>query len=485
MINGTLELDARLFAALASVPADAWERWFGLGVDPAGARLTQTLVAAFAIPASTGHAAICVFECGHGTATPTLRQAALRRWAGPPPPGAQVLHEERAGNDQVLWTLASAWADAPLRTWLREALSAGASLRADEWEWQATPERPAVSRSTDGSSEQSDGWRHDVVRFPPGAMAVVYRTLTNGAQQELDLLRHLERVPGRRVAPTMLGSAIIRSPDGQTSASAILEDVDPDASSVRSIVVEHLRRWLGGDPTRHAAALDDMRAVGLIARELHAALGRPFDNGVLLGAQAATVGDVEVWVARAWRALTAATLALRTASVADAGRLSPALDLLPGKLERFAEVAKSAPGLTQRTHGELRLGTIMQSPARQLTVVGFDGDPLLPETDRLAPHSPWRDVARLLLSIADAAAEAARLAGGDASAVERAWDWEREARKACLEGYGTGGGEMHALRAIFEVDFAAQSLLDAVSHGKPDDMAVASHTLQRLSRTIV
>ena len=251
MIDGTLELDARLFAALASVPAEAWERWFGVREGPAGAPATHTLVATFAIPASAGHAAICVFESGRGTPNATLRQAALRRWAGPPPSGTQVLHQERDAHDRVLWTLGSAWADAALRSWLREALSAGASLRADEWEWLATPERPAVSRTTDGSSHQLDGWRHDVVRFPPGAMAVVYRSMTSGAQQELDLLRHLERVPGRRLAPTVLGSAIVRAPDGHVSASAILEDVDPDASTVRSIVVEHVRRGLDGDSTRH------------------------------------------------------------------------------------------------------------------------------------------------------------------------------------------------------------------------------------------
>ena len=228
-----------------------------------------------------------------------------------------------------------------------------------------------------------------------------------------------------------------------------------------------------------------MRAVGLITRELHAALGRPFDNGVLLGAQTATVDDVARWVARAWRALSAATLALRAAPTCDSSLRSSALDLLPGKLQQFAEVAKGSPGLTHRTHGALRLGTILQSPTRQLTVVEFDGDPWLPEPDRLAPQSPWRDVARLLLSIADAAAEAARLAGSDSSAVERAWNWEREARKACLEGYGSGGGALHALLAIFELDFAARCLLEAVSLGRPDDIAVASHTLQRLTRTIV
>jgi predicted trehalose synthase len=116
-------------------------------------------------------------------------------------------------------------------------------------------------------------------------------------------------------------------------------------------------------------------------------------------------------------------------------------------------------------------------------VVEFDGDALLPDSERLAPQSPWRDVARLLVSLAEAAAEAAGLAGGDEKAFEIAWLWEREARKAYLEGYGTGGGALHALLGIFEMEFASRHLLDALAGGSATE--VASHTLQRLTRTIV
>ena len=115
----------------------------------------------------------------------------------------------------------------------------------------------------------------------------------------------------------------------------------------------------------------------------------------------------------------------------------------------------------------------------------FDGDAALPDSERASPQSPWRDVARLLVSLAQAAAEAAHRAGGDPSAYDIAWLWEREARKACLEGYGPGSGALHALLAMFELEFASQLLLDAIAGADRSALVVASHTLQRLTRTIV
>lgn len=478
-------LDPNFLAALASVPAAAWIRWFGASAAPSATPTTpaHTLLAAFALPPALGHAAICVFETSVGPDQGALHQAALRRWAGPAPLDAEVLHTEHAADGTVLWTLSSAWADDDLRSWLREALSAGASIRADGWEWLATPERAAMSRNMVGASRQIPRRRHDIVLFAPGVVGIVYRPLTRAASPELDLLRHLERVPGARVAPVLLGSAIIRSPNGQRSASAALEDILPDAATVSSVLVSRLRRALDGDPSLQAVALDDVRAVGVITRELHAALGRPFDHGVVAGAIPATSGDVDVWVARARAALGNASLAYKRVISQHTG-LVAALQLLPGKLQQFAAAAESAPGLTHRTHGNLRLDTVLMSPPRSLSVVELDGDSSLSDHERLLPQSPWRDVARLLVSIAETAAAAACDAGGDEKALEIAWLWEREARKAYLEGYGSGGGALHALLAIFELEFASQLLLESlVSDGR--ESHVAAHTLQRLSRTIV
>lgn len=477
-------IDPHFLDAIAAVPTSAWTAWFHdvAPVVSPPVTIPPMLVTIFALPAGNGSAAICLFETAYGKAAPEIHQVALRQWTGSAPDGVRVLHRTLAADGTPLWTLASAWADPELRDWLREALTAGASLRSDGWEWLASPERPSAARGAGGPGRQLEGRRHDVILFEPGAVAIVYRRMTRGGQPELDLLRHLERVPGMRVAPTILGSAIVRSPDGVRSAGAVLEDIVPSAATARSVIVGRLHRALDGDPSLQAVALDDVRAVGVITRELHAALGRPFEQGVLAGAVPATVADVDVWAARSCAALDTAAAALR-ASSNPAATLTAALDALPAKLQQFAAAAAGAPGLIHRIHGNLGLDTVLMSPPRALSIVEFDGDALLPDTDRIAPQSPWRDVARMLVSLAAAAAQAAGLAGGDDKAFEIAWLWEREARKAYLEGYGSGGGALHALLAIFEMEFAARHLLDALAGGLTT--AVAAHTLERLTRTIV
>lgn len=482
-----IALDPTFLAALADVPARAWADWFGdlpSAPSPSPTTPAHTLVAAFPIPPARGHAAFCLFETNAGPAMGSLHQAALRRWAGPAPVGAFVLHEQRDADGSVVWSLASAWSDDVVRAWLREALSAGASIRAGEWEWVAAPERSVAHRSVTGESRQLGGRRHDVVLIGSSAVAIAYRQLTRGASPELDLLRHLERVPGVRVSPTLLGSAIIMSPKGERTASALLEDINAESSTVKTVVIHRLRRALEGDPSLQAVALDDVRAVGVATRELHAALGRPFDKGIIAGAIPAVARDVEVWVARAWAALGNATLACKRDTVHRPALLA-ALDILPGKLQQFGAAAERSPGLIHRIHGNLRLDNVLISPPRILSVVEFDGEAALPDGERLMPQSPWRDVARGLVSIAEAAARAALEVGGDDEALEIAWLWEREARKAYLEGYGTGGGALHALLAIFELEFASRLLLDGLGSRSDTDVLVASHTLGRLSRSIV
>ncbi len=489
MPERSLELEPGFLLSLASVPASAWDRWFG---EPSGSTVLprdsrRTLVAAFALPGSAGQAAICVFETRRPAGAGSLCQAALKRWPTDPPDSAPVLHAERDAGGHTQWALASAWADPDLRSWLCTALSAGASLRSADWEWLSTPERVSGSRDSDGTSAPLDGRRHDAILLPPDAVAVVYRQLTRGGQPELDLLRHLERVPGLRLAPAVLGSAIIRSPSGERSASAILEDLDTAATTMRSVLLGQLPPAFGGDTASMTASLDDVRAAGTITRELHASLGRPLGNrrdaGAVTGAVAATQADLETWVARAWSAMTRATIAYRSAFPGDDAPVASALGLLPGKLQSFADAAASAPGLLHRIHGNLRLDAILIARQRQLRIVDFDGDTRLGDAERLEPQSPLRDVAQMLMSIAEVASDAAQLADGEPGVAEQARLWAREARKAYLDGYGSGGGALHALIAIFDLELGAL-LLDGVLAGAGGSLAVASHTLQRLSRTV-
>jgi predicted trehalose synthase len=472
-------------SALLSVPASAWRGWFAgeAGEHPFDAPPRQ-LVATFGLPYARGEAALCLFEVTEGPDAGTLEQVALRRWIGAVPEAARLLYVASDATDRVLWAIGSAWVDDDARAWFREALSAGALLRSEGWEWHAVPERPAALRGSSGGSRVLQHRRHDVIIFEPGAVAVSYRRLTRGGQPELDLLRHLAGVPGVKLTSALLGSAIIRSPSGQKTASALLEELQLDAATAHDVVVSRLRRSLDADPSLQASALEDVRAAGVTLRELHGALGRS-DGTLLQAATSAAESDVEVWTARAWGCCTAAREALVTFQPADTALLDVVAQL-PARLQQFGAAAARAPGLLHRIHGDFRLLNVLMSPPRRMRVVELDGDPGLPDAERVAPQSPWRDVAQLRYSVATAAAAAAELAGGDAKAFEIAWLWEREARNAVLEGYGAGGGAaLHALLAIFELEFASRDLRLSLATGRQLGVTTAAHALHRLMRTVV
>jgi predicted trehalose synthase len=472
-------------SALLSVPASAWRGWFAAEPgETAHVDDARELVATFELPYSRGEAAICLFTLSSGAHAGALEQVALRRWIGSVPDDARLLYVAADANGTPAWCIGSAWTDIEARAWFREALSAGAMLRSEGWEWHAVPERAAALRGSDGNARLLSGRRHDVILFEPSAVGIAYRRLTRGAQPEFDLLRHLVGVPGVKLSPALLGTATIRSPDGQRSASALLEDLPHDAATVHAVVVSRLRRAFDGDPSLQATALDDVRAAGVTLRELHGALGRA-DGSLLSRASAATETDVDAWTARAWSWCTQARDALLAYRPVDTPLLET-LAQLPARLQQFGVAAKRAPGLLHRIHGDYRLMNVLVSPPRRLCVVEFDGDPGLTDVERVASQSPWRDVAQLLFSVGTAAGDAADLAGGDPTAFDIAWLWEKEARKAILEGYGSGGGAaLHALLAIFELELASRHLTAGVTEGRALALTTAGHSLRRLVRTVV
>ena len=118
-----------------------------------------------------------------------------------------------------------------------------------------------------------------------------------------------------------------------------------------------------------------------------------------------------------------------------------------------------------RHHGDYHLGqTLYREATGDWTVIDFEGEPLRPLEERRQKHSPLRDVAGMLRSIAYAA-ETAR-AEGAAGWVDT---WEREARAAFLHGYLTAAGRapflpadepaVHRALAAFELEKAAYEVV--------------------------
>jgi maltose alpha-D-glucosyltransferase/alpha-amylase len=118
-----------------------------------------------------------------------------------------------------------------------------------------------------------------------------------------------------------------------------------------------------------------------------------------------------------------------------------------------------------RHHGDLHLGqTLYREADAAWTIIDFEGEPLRPLAERREKHTPLRDVAGMLRSIAYAA-ETVR-GDGDGAWVD---GWERAAREALLEGYLTTAARapfvpdddaaVRRVVAAFEVEKAAYEVV--------------------------
>lgn len=68
-------------------------------------------------------------------------------------------------------------------------------------------------------------------------------------------------------------------------------------------------------------------------------------------------------------------------------------------LERLSLLLQTPPaGVRLRVHGDFRLGSVLHA-GKEFVFVNFDGDGLLPVSERMVKHSPLRDISAMLFSI--------------------------------------------------------------------------------------
>ncbi|WP_088281971.1 aminoglycoside phosphotransferase [Kineosporia sp. A_224] len=147
-------------------------------------------------------------------------------------------------------------------------------------------------------------------------------------------------------------------------------------------------------------------------------------------------------------------------------------------------VRQARSGLVlQQVHGDYHLGQVLHSPGRGWVLLDFEGEPLRPLAERLAPDLALRDVAGMLRSFDYAARHATVALPADDPRVAAATAWAQGCRTAFLDGYGTVTGhdprEDAALLLALELD---KSLYEVVyeTRNRPAWVAVPMHAVNRL-----
>jgi maltokinase len=165
------------------------------------------------------------------------------------------------------------------------------------------------------------------------------------------------------------------------------------------------------------------------------------------------------------------TEAVMCSRLAAAAQIAPVLaDLTPGLQAAFAQVGEGTLA-TQRVHGDFHLGQTLRTP-QGWKIIDFEGEPAKTMAERLAPDSPWRDVAGMLRSFDYAAAT---VPGPGAAR------WLASAREAFLTAYADGpsGGthprglseQERAILRGYEADKAVYELVYEVRN-RPDWTAI-------------
>ena len=276
-----------------------------------------------------------------------------------------------------------------------------------------------------------------------------FRRLAAGVNPELEITRFLTETARFPHTPALAGWLEYADASGALATLGILQGLVSDARDGWEWMLAALR-----DDGRRAFTRPALQRLGETTAALHLTLARALAHEPALAAEPTTGADVASWVA----SIDAQLVTARAA--APLGASVP-----PVPSDQIAEALASLRGRAKcRHHGDFHLGqTLYREATGTWTIIDFEGEPLRPLAERRQKHSPLRDVAGMLRSIAYAA-ETTR-----ATATPWTDEWERDARAALVDGYLTAAsgapflpGEARAtLRAIaaFEVEKAAYEVV--------------------------
>src|SRR5580693_484070 len=269
--------------------------------------------------------------------------------------------------------------------------------------------------------------------FGDSAILKVMRRVFPGRSPELEVTSALARRGSKHVAEPF-GWIEMTTGGGEPALLAILSRYLPGASDGWSLAATSLRDLYSGDGVRAQGTIRPDQAggdfageafrLGAATAEVHADLAAAFGiTEVAPGAYADMAGQMA-------RKLDSASAEV------------PALRAHAGKLRGYyAELAAiRAPLAVQRIHGDYHLGQVLRT-ATSWVVLDFEGEPMVPLSQRRAPAVALRDVAGMLRSFDYAARHQLLLDRPDAETLRLTADeWVERSQAAFCKGYAEGGG---------------------------------------------
>jgi maltokinase len=332
------------------------------------------------------------------------------------------------------------------------------------WIDGATPP-PEGAAARPLSSEQSNS----SVVFGENAILKVYRRVEAGVNPELEMLRFLG-ARGFRQIPALLGWYEYEGRPADATLG-LLEEFIPDGRDGWEWVLD----GLAGDPE---SLLEPLRALGRTVGSMHTALASDPTDPVFAPEERGNE-SLALFIADLDERIEAAFLDLPEDAALEP--IAHRGEELRDQLRALAAVGGA--GMAIRVHGDLHLGQTLLSD-RGWTILDFEGEPARPLPERRAKHSPLRDVAGLLRSLAYAPL-AARFQRGGAEPPE---GWELRARQDFLDGYLDGVDptllpatrrEVDQLLAIYELEKAVYELNYELNH-RPDWVEIPVAGITRL-----
>jgi maltokinase len=348
-------------------------------------------------------------------------------------------------------------------------IAAGGQVASPEgrvvFEWgEAGPPPPADSEVRPISSEQSNS----SVVFGENAILKVYRRVEAGVNPELEMLRFLGARGFQRI-PALLGWCEYQG-----------RPADATLGVVQQFIADGRDGWvltldgLAGDPE---GLLEPLRLLGSTVGAMHTALaGDPTDP--VFAPEERGNESLALFTASLDEQIERLFLDLpedeRLAPIAHRG------EELRDQLRALTRIGGF--GMAIRVHGDLHLGQTLLTDSGW-TIIDFEGEPARPLPERRTKHSPLRDVAGLLRSVAYAPL-AARLQRG----AEPPADWEARAREGFLDGYldaidpsllPASRREVDQLLAIYELEKAVYELNYELNN-RPDWVEIPVAGITRL-----